>query len=293
MNILITGSHGFVGRAFRRHLNHGVNLTLVDLKNGVDCRKFFQLEKKQYDLVLHCAAVVGGRMKIENEPLDLAVDLAIDAEFAMWAMRTKQPYVVYFSSSAAYPIELQTHAKKKKLKEKDINFKKIGVPDFTYGWTKLTGEILMNYLRAEGTQVLTVRPFSGYGTDQDLDYPFPSIIQRAIMNSNPFHIWGSVRTTRDFIHIDDIVAAVITMVQNNTNQTINLCTGRPTTFMQLAVMALKTLGYDKQYKIKFKVLEDKPIGCAYRVGDPTMMSDYYTPQISLEQGVERAIKGIV
>ncbi len=38
MNILITGSHGFVGRAFRRALPHA-NLTLVDLKNGVDCRK--------------------------------------------------------------------------------------------------------------------------------------------------------------------------------------------------------------------------------------------------------------
>ena len=107
MNILITGSHGFVGRAFRRALPYA-NLTLVDLKQGVDCRKFFQLEKKQYDLVIHLAALVGGRMMIENEPLALAVDLAIDAEFATWAMRTKQPYVVYFSSSAAYPVDLQT-----------------------------------------------------------------------------------------------------------------------------------------------------------------------------------------
>jgi dTDP-4-dehydrorhamnose reductase len=55
MNILITGSHGFVGRAFRRALPYA-NLTLVDLKQGVDCRKFFQLEKKQYDLVIHLAA---------------------------------------------------------------------------------------------------------------------------------------------------------------------------------------------------------------------------------------------
>ncbi len=107
MNILITGSHGFVGRAFRRALPNA-NLTLVDLKAGVDCRKFFQLENKQYDLVIHLAALVGGRMMIENEPLALAVDLAIDAEFATWAMRTEQPYVVYFSSSAAYPIELPT-----------------------------------------------------------------------------------------------------------------------------------------------------------------------------------------
>lgn len=290
MNILITGSHGFVGRAFRRALPYA-QLTLVDLKNGVDCREFFKLETKQYDLVIHLAALVGGRMTIENEPISLAVDLAIDAEFAMWALRTKQPYIVYFSSSAAYPIALQTAAKKHKLKEKDINFIKIGQPDMTYGWTKLTGEVLTEYLRAEGVKVLTLRPFSGYGTDQDLTYPFPSIIQRAILDSNPFNIWGSATTTRDFIHIDDVVDATIEMVKNHCNQTVNLCTGRPTTFLELAQMALTALGHTN--KRKFAILKDKPSGVAYRVGDPAKMSEYYTPKISLEEGVDLAIRGQV
>ena len=290
MNILITGSHGFVGKAFRRALPYA-NLTLVDLKSGTDCRNFFKLETKQYDLVIHLAAIVGGRVQIEGNPLSLAVDLAIDAEFANWCMVTRQPYVVYFSSSAAYPIELQTLAKKHKLKEKDINFKKIGAPDMTYGWSKLTGETLMHYLRETGTKVLILRPFSGYGTDQDLTYPFPSIIQRAILNSNPFDIWGRATTTRDFIHIDDVVDAVITMVKNECNQTVNLCTGRPTTFLELAQIALRTLGVDKMPK--FNILTDKPAGVAYRVGNPAMMSDYYTPKIDLEEGVHRAIAGIV
>jgi nucleoside-diphosphate-sugar epimerase len=290
MNILITGSHGFVGKAFRRALPYA-NLTLVDLKNGTDCRNFFKLETKQYDLVIHLAAIVGGRVQIEGNPLSLAVDLAIDAEFANWCMVTRQPYVVYFSSSAAYPVELQTLAKKHKLKEKDLNFKKIGAPDLTYGWSKLTGETLMHYLRETGTKVLILRPFSGYGTDQDLTYPFPSIIQRAILNSNPFDIWGRATTTRDFIHIDDVVDAVITMVKNECNQTVNLCTGRPTTFLELAQIALRTLGVDKMPK--FNILTDKPAGVAYRVGNPAMMSEYYTPKIDLEEGVHRAIAGIV
>ena len=288
MNILLTGSHGFVGRAFRRALPYA-KFTLVDLKNGVDCRNFFKLETKQYDLVIHLAAIVGGRVQIEQAPLSLAVDLAIDAEFANWCMVTRQPYVVYFSSSAAYPIELQTIAKKHKLKEKDINFKKIGAPDMTYGWSKLTGEMLMNYLRETGTKVLTLRPFSGYGTDQDLTYPFPSIIQRAIMNLNPFDIWGRANTTRDFIHIDDVVDAVCTMVKNDCNQTVNLCTGRGTTFVELAKIALEHLGILKFPK--FNILSDKPAGVAYRVGNPTMMSDYYTPKISIEEGVHRALLG--
>ena len=82
------------------------------------------------------------------------------------------------------------------------------------------------------------------------------------------------------------------MVKNDCNQTINLCTGRPTTFLELAQIALKTLGYEKKAQ-NFRILTDKPAGVAYRVGDPTMMSDYYTPKISLEEGVERAIRGLV
>jgi nucleoside-diphosphate-sugar epimerase len=292
MNILITGSHGFVGRAFVRALPNA-NLTLVDIKRGIDCRKFFALEEKQYDLILHLAAVVGGRMMIEKQPLALAVNLTIDADFIGWAMRTKQPYIVYFSSSAAYPTNLQTMTKKTKLKERDINFQTIGKPDMSYGWSKLTGEMLCQYLAAEGTKTLVLRPFSGYGTDQDLDYPFPSIIQRAILNEDPFPIWGGATTTRDFIHIEDIIDATIEMVKNQCTETVNLCTGRPTTFIQLAQMALSILGHENIKPKRFKILTDRPSGVAYRVGDPSKMSDYYTPKIELEEGVERAIRGYV
>jgi hypothetical protein len=56
---------------------------------------------------------------------------------------------------------------------------------------------------------------------------------------------------------------------------------------------MSTLGYEKTSANRFKILTDKPAGVAYRVGDPTMMSDYYTPKITLEEGVERAIRGLV
>jgi dTDP-4-dehydrorhamnose reductase len=43
MKILITGDAGFVGRAFRRHLDSKINTIVgVDLVNGLDCRDFFR-----------------------------------------------------------------------------------------------------------------------------------------------------------------------------------------------------------------------------------------------------------
>ena len=103
MDILITGSHGFVGRYFINRLQEH-NLTMIDIKAGTDCRDFFKREDKQYDLVIHLAAIVGGRESIEGRPLAVADNLSIDSEFFQWCLKTKPKKVVYFSSSAAYPI---------------------------------------------------------------------------------------------------------------------------------------------------------------------------------------------
>ena len=103
MNILITGHKGFCGRHFVRKL-HRHNITGIDIRAGKDCRDFFRTSKKKFDLVIHLAAIVGGRETIEGQPLSVATDLSIDAEMFNWAVSTKQKRVIYYSSSAAYPI---------------------------------------------------------------------------------------------------------------------------------------------------------------------------------------------
>ena len=69
-----------------------------------DCRAYFErVQDDDFDYALHLAAIVGGRLMIENNPLAVADDLSIDAEFWQWAARAKPRKVVCFSSSAAYP----------------------------------------------------------------------------------------------------------------------------------------------------------------------------------------------
>ena len=80
MKILITGSQGFVGKYFYEKLMYN-EMTLVDIKNGREVRDFFKVETRQYDLVIHLAAVVGGRESIEGRPLAVADNLSIDSEF--------------------------------------------------------------------------------------------------------------------------------------------------------------------------------------------------------------------
>lgn len=287
MKILITGDAGFVGTNFKKLLDAKSNhITGIDIKNGIDVRDFCRKDDTKFDVVIHLAAIVGGRATIEGNPLGVASDLAIDADFFQWALRTRPGHIVYFSSSAAYPIYLQRIEYQQQLKEFDINLDHIRTPDATYGWAKLSGEILAKYARAEGLKISVLRPFSGYGTDQSLDYPFPSFIKRGIEKQDPFTIWGTGNQVRDFIHIEDVVRATFEAITNNV-QTSNLCTGRATSFIQLAEMVMLQAGYLG----KIKTNPTAPMGVGYRVGNPAKMLSFYQPKISLEDGIARALVG--
>ena len=285
MKILITGDAGFVGRAFHRALaKQRHDITGIDLVNGKEVRHFFATDNTQFDIVIHLAAIVGGRMTIEGNPLSVASDLAIDADMFQWALRTRPKHIVYFSSSAAYPIFLQRLAYQQKLREIDINLEHIRTPDFTYGWAKLSGEMLASYARAEGLKVTVLRPFSGYGADQALDYPFPSFIERAKRKADPFEVWGRGTQVRDFVHIDDVVGATFAAVINDVN-VMNICSGRPTSFIELAEMVMLQANYLAPIKNNL----DAPIGVEYRVGSTTQMFQVYEPKISLEEGIALAL----
>ena len=283
MKILITGSEGFVGKYFKQKLQDH-DLTCIDIKKGVDCRAFFKVVDTQYDLVIHLAAIVGGRESIEGRPMAVADNLSIDSEFFQWCLKTKPHKVVYFSSSAAYPIVMQNNPIAL-LQESDIDFEyPIGLPDMTYGWSKLTGEYLANFV----PNVHIFRPFSGYAWDQDTTYPFPMYVTRALHKREEFEVWGLGTQTRDFIHMTDVVNAVMTAVEENVQGPTNLGWGRSTSFLELAQMSMDAVGYQQ----KIVTRPDKPVGCMYRVSDNTKLLSFYTPKITLEQGIAEAVNVI-
>ena len=169
--ILVTGGAGFVGRRFVKYfLDKGDQVIVVDniakYTGGIDpnngwplynpknyknfkfilqdCREWFKNNKDtDFDYVLHLAAMVGGREIIENNPMIVADDLSIDCSYWQWAVECKPKKTLCFSSSACYPIALQTKKNYRLLKENDVNLEKsIGFPDLAYGWAKLSCEYL-------------------------------------------------------------------------------------------------------------------------------------------------------
>lgn len=134
-----------------------------------------------------------------------------------------------------------------------------------------------------------VRPFSGYGEDQSADeYPFPAFAQRARNREDPFIIWGDGSQVRDWIHVSDICAAILAMIDGGIDGPVNLGTGRPVSMRKLAGMFAECAGYSPQ----FRPLPDKPAGVAHRVADVTRLSEFYKPAVSLEDGVARALGAV-
>lgn len=298
MRALVTGSEGFLGRHFTAELlNRGYTVTGLDTKitKSLDCRAYFATRagsRARFDLVVHCAAVVGGREMIEGDPLATAVNLELDAAMFGWAARARPGRVLYLSSSAAYPVWAQNGGREYPLSEVMANGTD---PDEIYGWSKVIGEILAGKLRAAGVPVTVVRPFSGYGPDQDLDYPFPAFIERAKTLQDPFEVWCG-DCVRDFIHVDDIVHGALAVAESGTELPVNLCTGVATSFSTLAQKVIVECDdllseSDQEYSPPLQFRGDKPAGVAYRVGDPARMLTFYEPKVTLEDGIRRALEG--
>lgn len=293
MEALVTGSAGFLGRHMvRGFADAGYRVVGADIaheRGAWDALHLFKNEAHRFDVVVHCAAVAPHRSAIDGKAIAVgAGNLELDAAMFQWAARTRPGRVIYVSSSAAYPIDLQNDfARACDLREADIRLDRfnIGTPDAIYGWVKLTGERLAAAYRAQGGAVTIVRPFSGYGEDQSSLFPFGAFRDRARRREDPFTVWGDGTQVRDWVHVDDVVGAVLAAVDKGVDGPVNIATGVGTSMAGLAAMFAAEAGYSP----RFEYLHDRPTGVAYRVGDPTLLNEVYTPQVTLAEGVKRAL----
>jgi len=247
----------------------------------------YNLDFDKFADVFHFAAIVGGRATIDGDPMKVALDLAIDAEFFFWATRHKPERILYPSSSAAYPVSKQTESDAIALSESDIDFENMGQPDMTYGWSKLTGEYLAHVAaKYYDISVTCIRPFSGYGEDQDLTYPIPAIAARIARREDPVEVWGTGKQGRDFVHIDDVLDCIfIGMDKIKDGSAFNIGRGELTTFIEIIETLCKIAGYEP----KIKRLLDKPVGVFSRYSNMDYVKDNlgWKAKISLEDGMKR------
>jgi nucleoside-diphosphate-sugar epimerase len=317
--MLVTGAAGFIGRHLTRalleagHEVHAVDsirpLTgAVDPAAGwplfeprdyhgfhfyrEDCRDWFRGNPdRDVDVAFHLAAMVGGRLMTDDDPMAVVDDLGIDAAFFRWAAEARPGRSAVFSGSAAYPARLPRREGHVLLAEEMIRFDgEIGLPEMSHGWAKLTAEYLARLAHdRHGLRTICFRPFAAYGEDQAAAHPFPAICRRVLdhRGARVLELRGSGQQMRDFIHVDDCVRGILGMLDRiEDGAAVNLSTGILTSFTALAGMAAELAGW----RPEIRGTSDWPDGVLARAGCTRLQESIgFRPRINLRQGIDRAL----
>jgi GDP-L-fucose synthase len=299
--VLVTGGCGFLGtHLVRRLADDGYRVDVVDVEPPLspipgtfihaDLRAWLLFAEVEYSIVFHLAALVGGRRTIEYEPLAVAGNATLDQAVFEYMARVRHGRLVYMSSSAVYPIERQTELHATPLREAEVDLRRgpLGIPDLTYGWTKLSGEFTASLLAARHDLSTTIyRPFSVYGPGQSECYPVTAIVQRALQYQDPLVVWGSGMQCRDFVYIDDFLNIVMaTFASQPSAVPLNIATGQGANFKEVARIAAGIMGYQPVIATD----QRQPEGVLWRVGAVDSIPTELRPIVGLEEGLERLVK---
>jgi len=142
---------------------------------------------------------------------------------------TKAP-IVYASSAAVYG-DCQTIPIPETAERQPLS---------AYGADKCGCELhAITASHVHGIPTIGLRFFNVYGPRQDPKSPYSGVISifcERIMNAAPIHIYGDGTQTRDFIHVTDVVAALLASMRLRpaAASVFNVCTGQATSILQLA-----------------------------------------------------------
>lgn len=289
------------GKFYTVYKKGSQSVTFVE-QDAIDFFRTHVTGNSQYSLphfeeIYHLAAIVGGRaVLIEENPMLVATNEIIDSLFFQWVCANKNNIgsVLYVSTSVAYPKAMQDRGKHVAMKEEYLKITdggSIGLPESIYGWIKLAGEYLAQVAAQKyEIPVVCVRPFSGYGEDQDLDYPIPSIAARAARREDPLTVWGSGDQGRDFIYIDDFVSALRIAIQKiKDGSAVNIGAGALTTFNDVAKIMAELEGYDP----KIVGLSERIEGSFAVYSDPTyLLSLGWKPTHAPHDGFKKVLERI-
>ncbi|MCC6510956.1 MAG: NAD-dependent epimerase/dehydratase family protein [Pirellulaceae bacterium] len=245
--VLVTGGAGQIGANLVRRLNGlGADVTVADnLWRGkrsnliVDGSPLIDFDTRFHELdlidyqnclrvvqgqstVYHLADVVAGINYVFGNQLSLfATNVVMNSNILRAAIAAGVKRYVYVGTACSYPAEKQSQLNPPPFKEEDAY---PASPESSYGWSKLMGEYECQLAQRENLiDVGVLRFHNVYGPccemSPEKSQVIPALIRKACNYPNePFVVWGSGRQRRAFVFVEDVVDALVSVVERGMNQ---------------------------------------------------------------------------
>ena len=202
MNILVTGSKGFIGKHLIRELERrGHTVIGVDKKDGQDISKGC-MEKvvsdldENLDMIVHLAANCSTVRSVDNPEGDFNDN--VRATFLIAELSRKLNIPVIFTSSC------KIHSNKEGIRT-------------PYGLSKYVGELyLKEYNKVYGINFIINRPNTIYGSGQECspESGWISWFVKAKKENLPITIFGDGKQVRSVLFVKDYVDLLVDQVEN-------------------------------------------------------------------------------
>ena len=291
--IYVAGHRGLVGSALVRALQaKGFgNLLLrtsreLDLTRQSAVEHFFRAERPDY--VFLAAARVGGIWANSTQPAEFIYqNLMIEANIIQAAKETGVRKLLFLGSSCIYP-----KLAPQPLKEEYLLTGPLEPTNQAYALAKIAGiELCRSYNLQYGTDFISVMPTNLYGINDNFDlessHVLPALIRKfheaKISGKKQVVVWGTGQPVREFLHVDDLAAACLFLMENYSgSEIVNIGCGAGLTIRALAELVKEIVGFAGE--IVFDT--GKPDGTPVKLLDISRLTGMgWKPRISLRDGI--------
>jgi GDP-L-fucose synthase len=217
--IFVAGHHGMVGSALVRQLSQDANVELVlktrqelNLTSQAAVRDFFQHES--IDQVYLAAAKVGGIHANNTYPAEFIYEnLMIECNIIHSAHQAGVQKLLFLGSSCIYP-----KVASQPMQERALLTGLLEPTNEPYAVAKIAGiKLCESFNRQYGRDYRSVMPTNLYGPNDnfhpDNSHVIPALLRRfheaKLANAPQVVAWGSGKPMREFLHVDDMAAASI------------------------------------------------------------------------------------
>lgn len=327
MNVLITGSAGFIGYSLAKKLlsdNENVlgvdNLNdyydvslkqtrLNELNNYVHFH-FFNINlcdktsliklfsKSNFDCVINLAAQAGVRYSIENPSAYADSNLVGFLNILECCRQFKIKHLIYASSSSVYGLNTKTPFSTNHSVDHPVSL---------YAATKKANELMAHsYSHLYNIPTTGLRFFTVYGPWGRPDMALFKFTQK-ILNNEPIDIYNNGNLSRDFTYIDDIVEGIIRLIdvvpKRNDQWTpesgspatssapyriYNIGNGSPVKLMDFVTALEKALGMEA--KKNFLPMQPGDVYQTWADTEDLFKVTGYQPKVNVDEGVARFVE---